>query len=107
MEDSVSLYINQMSTEWTSNLRRDLKEKLFLSTVESVLIYGRDTWTMTADKQHRWYIHSSVACWPPGELERSYNKYVVIRKPLETLRVNKTKHDEICGPLLQTTRTSN
>ena len=32
---------------WSSKLRRQLKERLFLSTVESVLLYGAETWTLT------------------------------------------------------------
>merc|ERR1711867_237609 len=32
---------------WSSKLRRQLKERLFLATVESVLLYGAETWTLT------------------------------------------------------------
>ena len=32
---------------WTSKLRRQIKERLFLATVESVLLYGAETWTLT------------------------------------------------------------
>ena len=30
---------------WKSKLNRELKVKLFLSTVESVILYGSETWT--------------------------------------------------------------
>ena len=32
---------------WSSKLRRQIKERLFLATVESVLLYGAETWTLT------------------------------------------------------------
>ena len=36
-----------MKKIWKSNLRRDLKIRLFQATVESILLYGTETWTMT------------------------------------------------------------
>ena len=32
---------------WKSRLRRQIKERLFIATVESVLLYGAETWTLT------------------------------------------------------------
>ena len=32
---------------WSSKLRRQMKERLFIATVESVLLYGSETWTLT------------------------------------------------------------
>ena len=32
---------------WKSRLRRQVKERLFIATVESVLLYGAETWTLT------------------------------------------------------------
>ena len=32
---------------WSSKLRRQIKERLFLATVDSVLLYGAETWTLT------------------------------------------------------------
>ena len=32
---------------WSSELKRQLKERLFIATVESVLLYGSETWTLT------------------------------------------------------------
>ena len=32
---------------WSSNLKRQIKIRLFVSTVESVLLYGSETWTLT------------------------------------------------------------
>ena len=37
---------HKMKKIWKSNIRRDLKVSLFKSTVESVLIYGCQTWTI-------------------------------------------------------------
>ena len=36
-----------MKKVWNSKLRRQLKERLFLATVESVLLYGSETWSLT------------------------------------------------------------
>ena len=33
---------------WSSKLRRKIKERLFLATVESVLLYGSEAWTLTS-----------------------------------------------------------
>ena len=32
---------------WTSNIKKSIKIRLFTSTVESVLLYGSETWTLT------------------------------------------------------------
>jgi hypothetical protein len=42
---------NKLNKIWKSNLSRVLKIKLFLATVESVLLYGCETWTMTTSTQ--------------------------------------------------------
>ena len=39
---------HKMKKIWKSDLRRDLKIRLFQATVESILLYGSETWTMTA-----------------------------------------------------------
>ena len=36
-----------MKNIWQSDLRRDLKINLFQATVESILLYGSETWTIT------------------------------------------------------------
>ena len=38
---------NKLTNMWKSNLPRRLKERLFLATVESVLLYGSEAWTLT------------------------------------------------------------
>ena len=38
---------HKLKTVWNSCLRKDLKVWLFTATVESVLLYGSETWTMT------------------------------------------------------------
>ena len=40
--------LHSMDTCWKSNLSRQTKIKLFRATVESVLLYGCETWTMTS-----------------------------------------------------------
>ena len=38
---------HKLKTIWNSGLRKDLKLRLFTATVESVLLYGSETWTLT------------------------------------------------------------
>ena len=44
---------HRLKKVWSSKLRRQLKERLFLATVESVLLYGAETWSLnkTMEKQ--------------------------------------------------------
>ena len=39
--------LHKMKKVWTSGLSTGLKRSLFLSTIESVLLYGSETWTLT------------------------------------------------------------
>mgnify|MGYP002054984079 CR=1 FL=1 len=39
---------NGMNRVWRSNLSDNIKRRLFVATVESVLLYGCETWTMTS-----------------------------------------------------------
>jgi len=39
-----------MKKVWKSKLSDDLKRRLFVATVESVLLYGAETWTLTAQQ---------------------------------------------------------
>ena len=38
---------HKLKAIWSSNMRRSLKIRLFTATVESVLFYGSETWTLT------------------------------------------------------------
>ena len=38
---------------WKSNLRKGLKIRLFVATVESILLYGSETWTLTESLRKR------------------------------------------------------
>ena len=38
---------NNLNNIWRSNLTKNIKVKLFQATVESVLLYGPETWTVT------------------------------------------------------------
>lgn len=43
---------NKMDKIWKSNLNRTIKIRLFRVTIEPILLYGSETWTLSA-KQHR------------------------------------------------------
>ena len=38
---------HNLNRVWSSPLKRNIKVRLFLATVESVLLYGSNTWTLT------------------------------------------------------------
>ena len=44
---------NKLKTIWKSNIKKKIKERLFLATVESVLLYNSETWTMTKTMEKR------------------------------------------------------
>ena len=46
---------------WKSDLRKDLKIRLFTATAESVLLYGSQTWTLTRDLLRR-LMGATVEC---------------------------------------------
>ena len=41
------LACHKLKKIWTSKLSRKLKERLFIATFESVLLYGAESWTIT------------------------------------------------------------
>ena len=41
------LACHKLSRIWRSNLKKRLKTRLFIATVESVLLYNANTWTLT------------------------------------------------------------
>ena len=45
--------LNKMNTIWKSDMSRDLKLRFFIATIESILLYGCETWTLneTLEKQ--------------------------------------------------------
>ena len=45
--------LNKLLKIWRSNLSRSFKLRLFGSTVESVLLYGCETWTLTKKLEKR------------------------------------------------------
>ena len=43
---------HKMQKVWRSTLKKSLKIRLFMTTVESVLLYGSETWTLTKSMQN-------------------------------------------------------
>ena len=52
--------LHSMRNVWKSQIKDDIKRRLFVATVESVLLYGAETWTLTArqEKAHGWSVHT-------------------------------------------------
>ncbi|KAL5260700.1 hypothetical protein ACHWQZ_G010752 [Mnemiopsis leidyi] len=44
---------HKMKKVWSSGMRRNLKVRLFIATVESILLYGSETWTLTESMKKR------------------------------------------------------
>ena len=40
--------LNDMARIWKSNMNIELKRKFFVATVESILLYGCEAWTLTS-----------------------------------------------------------
>ena len=45
--------LNKMDNIWKSNLSREIKVKFYRATIESVLMYGAETWTLTKTLEKR------------------------------------------------------
>ena len=43
--------LHDMKKVWKSNLPDDFKRRLFVATIESVLLYGAETWTLTVQQE--------------------------------------------------------
>ena len=39
--------LNDMNKIWKSSMNPDLKKRFFIATVESILLYGCESWTLT------------------------------------------------------------
>ena len=44
---------HKLKKMWKSDLRRGLQIRLFVATVESILLYGSETWTLTESLKKR------------------------------------------------------
>ena len=42
--------LNTMSRVWKSGISKDLKRRLFVATMESVLLYGCEAWSTSRDQ---------------------------------------------------------
>ena len=44
---------HKMKRIWSTNLKRNIKVRLFVTTVESILLYGSETWTINKVMEKR------------------------------------------------------
>ena len=56
------LALHKMKKMWTSGLSTGLKRSPFLSTIESVLLYGSETWTLTQRLRNHWTAAIPACC---------------------------------------------
>ena len=74
---------NKMEVIWKSRLNRSLKIQFFKSTVESVLLYGSECWTLTKSMENR--------------LDGTYTK--LLRKALNVSWRDRMRNTELYGQL--------
>ena len=67
---------NRLHLIWESNISLSIKLSLFRACVESILLYGSETWTMKKilKRYIRWHIYTSFNASTEYQLERSQNK---------------------------------
>ena len=75
--------MNKMSRIWSSNMKRDLKVRFFTATIESILLYGCESWTLT-EAQER-------------SLDGTYTR--MLRKALDVHWSSHTPNCELYGKL--------
>ena len=75
--------LNKMSSIWTSSMRSDLKRRFFVSTVESILLYGCESWTLTEKMEKK--------------LDGSYTR--MLRKALNVHWSSHTTNEELYNKL--------
>ena len=104
---------HQLDTLWQSNMDEELKINYFLSTVEPVLLYGSETWTLTSKQQQRLdgtYTNmlrrvKNISWRDHATLNRIYGKLPRVSAKLTQRRVQFAGHcyraeDEIISSLL-------
>ena len=88
--------LNKMEKVWKSNLKRELKIQFFRATVESVLLYGAESWTLTSSMSKRLdgtYTRMLRAVLDVSWKEHKTNKdlYGNLKRITETLRYRRLK----------------
>ena len=64
--------MKRMHRVWQSNVSRNIKVRLFQATVETVLLYGAETWTMTKWlESSEWHLHPTTKVCPWDQMARS------------------------------------
>ena len=58
---------------WKSNISDEMKREFFRAIVESVLMYGSNTWTLTKRLQSKLDVHKNAAGCPQYILEETPN----------------------------------
>ena len=75
--------LNGMSKIWSSSMKQELKKRFFLATVESILLYGCESWSMTAAMER--------------SLDGTYTR--MLRKALNVHWSSHTTNSELYGNL--------
>ena len=75
--------LNGMSKIWSSSMNPELKKRFFLATVESILLYGRESWAMTEAQEK--------------SLNGTYTR--MLRKALNEHGTSHTTNEQLYGKL--------
>ena len=108
--------LHGMRRVWRAGLSDDIKRRLFVATVESVLLYGAETWTLTANQERaldgvytriRLYTASMHGVYgtrcPMG---RPYAHRPALQHPTQSICQDQGAEDEAGWPLCPPSRVS-
>ena len=86
--------LNSMNILWKSNLSENLKRSFFRTAVESVLVYGATTWTLTATLEKRLdgaYTRMLRAALNKSWKDHISNKYLYLEIPRISASIRKQR----------------
>ena len=104
---------NKLRLIWESNIAEETKVSFFRACVESILLYGCETWTMNRELEKRlhgaytrmlktpWSVHTYAYASSESELEAASNKSKNLWNPTNYLCGSKRTQTKICWTLLQ------
>ena len=88
--------IDRLSVIWKSNLTDKIKRSFFQAAVESILLYGCNTWTLTKHMEKK--VDNNYTKMPRAILNNSWRQHTTKQQlyghlpPTKTIQVRRTRH---------------
>ena len=92
--------LNKLQKIWKSTLSDILKRRLFRSVVESILLYGSETWTLTKRLEKSFDLHKNASSRTQQVLATTSDETRAIWKYSCSFITRKGKEDSFCWSLL-------